>query len=117
MMLILDFESEPLRAILELFESKEVEESIYEGDVSPYQLKHPRADTNLDSVHKTQGGEFASPKGSDKNCAHKINDKYVDPSKSDKLETPSFMIHGAGHFSEDCKFLWDYWFKYKKTDV
>ena len=54
MMLRLYFKSNPLRAVIELFEITEVAESIYEGARALYQTKHPISDSNRASGRKTQ---------------------------------------------------------------
>ena len=70
MILRFDFDREPFCAALEIFECVEVAEEIYEGFGAPSQTNQPRADANQVIGRKKQGGEPASPTGSEKNCAH-----------------------------------------------
>ena len=76
-MLIFDFKSEPFRAALELFNCMEAAEFIHEGDGAPSKTKTPREDANQSIGRKTQGVEYKSPTGSDKNFPHKLKNKYV----------------------------------------
>ena len=84
MMIGLDFEIEPFRAALEIFNFMEVAELIYEGARAHSQNKHSMSDANWASCLKTQGVNSALPARSEKKFLYKHKNKYVYRSNIDK---------------------------------
>ena len=92
----------------------EIAESIYKGVVEPYYKKSTRAYANHAGHSRQKRGEAASswthPGKGERTGNHRKG--YVD---SPTVKSKTCLIHGPGHFSEECKVLGDFRTKYDNS--
>ena len=102
-----DCESITFKKSVNMFERMEISESIYEGIVEPSYKKTTSADANRVGHSRENIGEDASLWTCPKNggSANKCRKRYVE-SPTGKSKT--YLIHGPGNSSEECKVLGDF---------
>ena len=109
-----DYESITFNKAVNMFELMETAESVYEGVEEPSYKKPTRADANRAVQIRKNRGEVASswdcPKQGE--ISGKRIKGYVDSLTG---KSKPCLIHGPGHFSEECKFLENFGTKYAKS--
>ena len=107
-------ESITFKAAVNMFECIEISESIYEVVVETSYKKNTRSDTNRDAQSRKIRGEFASSNTYSKTIERsgKHRKRYVYNTRD--ISKHTFIIHGPGHSSDECKVLGVFGFESSK---
>ena len=97
-----------------MFERMEIKELIYKGVVEPSYKKPTWVDSNHADQIKNKIGDAASYKThpATVESSGKRRKRYVD---SSKIESKTCLIHGPGHYSDECKVLGDFGTNYSNS--
>ena len=110
-----DCESIPLKKAVNMFERMEIVQYIYKGILEPYYNKTTREGGKHSGNSRLKRGEYDSP-----NNYHEMSESsgkcrkvYVVYPKG--RSKPTYLIHGSGYSSDECKVLVYFGSKYAKS--